>query len=65
MHFSIYKDNIKLTSEETYVAVADSHNNGNYTCKVETASVAGSFVKESQTIVVKAKGGSSNQMTMN
>ncbi|XP_038552628.1 platelet endothelial cell adhesion molecule isoform X1 [Micropterus salmoides] len=55
MHFSIYKDNIKLTSEETYVAVADSHNNGNYTCKVETASVAGSFVKESQTIVVKAK----------
>ncbi|XP_070779292.1 platelet endothelial cell adhesion molecule isoform X2 [Enoplosus armatus] len=55
MRFSIYKDNVKLAGAETYRAVADSQKNGNYTCKAQAASLTHSFVKESQTVVVKIK----------
>ncbi|XP_037649344.1 platelet endothelial cell adhesion molecule isoform X3 [Sebastes umbrosus] len=55
VQFSFYKDNVKVASAETYVAVAHPSKNGNYTCKVEAASSTHSFVKESQMVVVKAK----------
>lgn len=61
MRFSIYKDNVKVTSVDTFVSVAHPSKNGNYTCKAQAASLTYSFVKESQTVVVKAKGESSNQ----
>ncbi|TDH02724.1 hypothetical protein EPR50_G00155680 [Perca flavescens] len=54
IQFSIYKDNIKLNSEETYNTTAHPSKNGNYTCKA-VASLTHTFVKESQTVVVKAK----------
>lgn len=56
MHFSIYKDNFKVTDSDSITIVANSTNNGNYTCKAEASSVSHSFVKESQTVVVKTKG---------
>lgn len=56
MRFSIYKDNVKLTSTETYITVAHPAKNGNYTCKAQAASATRTFVKSSQTVVVKAKG---------
>ncbi|KAM7372178.1 hypothetical protein PAMP_009367 [Pampus punctatissimus] len=52
---SIYKDNVKLTNEYTYRAVAQPDKNGNYTCKANVTSVTHNFVKESPTVVVKAK----------
>ncbi|XP_041812676.1 platelet endothelial cell adhesion molecule isoform X2 [Chelmon rostratus] len=55
MRFSIYRDNLQLTSAETYITVADPAKNGNYTCKAQAASLTSSFEKESQTVVVKAK----------
>ncbi|XP_020502588.2 platelet endothelial cell adhesion molecule [Labrus bergylta] len=55
MIFSIYKDNVKLTNGETFISVAHPKKNGNYSCKVQAASHNHSFVKESQTVVVKAK----------
>ncbi|XP_034749204.1 platelet endothelial cell adhesion molecule isoform X1 [Etheostoma cragini] len=55
MKFFIYKDNVKLTSEETYITTAHPSENGNYTCKAQAAPLIHSFVKESQTVVVKAK----------
>ncbi|XP_070838112.1 platelet endothelial cell adhesion molecule [Chaetodon trifascialis] len=55
MRFSIYKDDLELTSAETYMTVAHPAKNGNYTCKAQAASLSRSFVKESQTVVVKAK----------
>ncbi|XP_062294697.1 platelet endothelial cell adhesion molecule isoform X1 [Scomber scombrus] len=60
MQFSIYKDNVKLTSGHTYDAVAQPNKNGNYTCKAQAASLGHSFVKESQTVVVKGKVPASN-----
>lgn len=60
MRFSIYKNNVKLTSTETYTSVAHPSKNGNYTCKAQAASLTHSFVKESKTVVVEAKGESSN-----
>lgn len=59
IQFSIYKDNVKLTSGHTYVDVAQPNKNGNYTCKAQATSRGRSFVKESQTVVVKVKGKSS------
>ncbi|XP_041633628.1 platelet endothelial cell adhesion molecule [Cheilinus undulatus] len=54
--FNVYKDNVKLTSEETYISVAHPQKNGNYSCKVHASSYSGgNFIKESQSIVVKAK----------
>ncbi|KAF1379306.1 hypothetical protein PFLUV_G00174720 [Perca fluviatilis] len=53
IQFSIYKDNIKLNSEETYNTTAHPSKNGNYTCKALAATHK--VVKESQTVVVKAK----------
>lgn len=61
MRFSIYKDNVKITSSDTFVSMAHSSKNGNYTCKAQAASLTHSFVKESQMVVVKAKGESYNQ----
>ncbi|XP_019958544.1 platelet endothelial cell adhesion molecule [Paralichthys olivaceus] len=55
MRFSIYKDNVKVFPSKTYITVAHPSKNGNYTCKAQGASVARSFVKESPTLVVKAK----------
>ncbi|XP_053194392.1 platelet endothelial cell adhesion molecule [Scomber japonicus] len=60
IQFSIYKDNVKLTSGQTYVDVAQPNKNGNYTCKAQAASRGRSFVKESQTVVVKVKVPASN-----
>ncbi|KAI3360016.1 hypothetical protein L3Q82_014347 [Scortum barcoo] len=54
MQFSIYKDNVMVTSEETLVAVAGSSKNGNYSCRVQVSS-GHTFVKGSQTVAVKAK----------
>nr|XP_046272024.1 platelet endothelial cell adhesion molecule isoform X2 [Scatophagus argus] len=56
MQFSIYKDDVKLTSASTHIIVAHSYNNGNYTCKVQAASLTQSVLeKQSQALVVKAK----------
>ncbi|XP_033501827.1 platelet endothelial cell adhesion molecule isoform X1 [Epinephelus lanceolatus] len=55
MKFSIYKDGVKLTSGDTYSTVAKPIKNGKYTCKAQAATLTHSFVKESQTLVVKAK----------
>lgn len=56
LQFSIYKDNVKLTSSDTFINVAHPLKNGNYSCKVQATSLQHSFVKESQTVVVNAKG---------
>lgn len=56
MLFSIYKDNVKVASSKSFMIVANSSQNGNYTCKAQAYSDSHSFVKESQTVVVKAKG---------
>ncbi|XP_071330208.1 platelet endothelial cell adhesion molecule isoform X2 [Trachinotus anak] len=55
MQFTIYKNNVKLVPLETYITVAHPSRNGNYTCKAQTVSLGHTFVKESQTLVVKAK----------
>lgn len=63
MRFSFYKDNVKLTGTDTYITVADPRKNGNYSCRAQPDSLtppSSVLVKESQTVVVKAKGGSSN-----
>lgn len=54
--FSYYKDNVNVTSSQTYISVAHPSKNGNYTCKVQAQSQAHSFVKESQIIVLNTKG---------
>ncbi|XP_036946015.1 platelet endothelial cell adhesion molecule isoform X2 [Acanthopagrus latus] len=55
MHFSIYRDNVKVTSQNTFSTKAHPSENGNYTCQVNVASSKQNFVKESQKVVVKAK----------
>ncbi|XP_058510640.1 platelet endothelial cell adhesion molecule isoform X1 [Solea solea] len=55
LQFAIYKNNKKMTSSETYITQAHPSTNGNYTCKTMASSVSHSFVKESPTLVVKAK----------
>ncbi|XP_026214020.1 platelet endothelial cell adhesion molecule isoform X2 [Anabas testudineus] len=55
MQFFIYKDNINLTTSDTYSAVANPDGNGNYSCKVVANSVRRSIVKESTNVVIKAK----------
>lgn len=60
MQFSIYKDNVSVSSENTFMSVAEPSKNGNYSCKARAASFGHSFVKESKTVVVKAKSESSN-----
>lgn len=54
--FSYYKDNVNITSSRTYISVAHTSKNGNYTCKVQAQSQTHSFVKESQIIVLNTKG---------
>lgn len=56
MRFSIYRDNVKVTDQKTFITEAHPSKNGNYTCKVHVASLRQNFVKESQKVVVKAKG---------
>lgn len=51
-----YKDNVNVTSSQTYISVAHPSKNGNYTCKVQAQSQKHSFVKESQIIVLNTKG---------
>ncbi|XP_028267630.1 platelet endothelial cell adhesion molecule [Parambassis ranga] len=55
MRFSYYKDNILVTTADTYITVAHPFKNGNYTCKAQARSFAHSFVKESKTLILKAK----------
>ncbi|XP_030264809.1 platelet endothelial cell adhesion molecule isoform X2 [Sparus aurata] len=55
MRFSIYRDNVKVTDQKTFITEAHPSKNGNYTCKVHVASLRQNFVKESQKVVVKAK----------
>lgn len=54
--YSYYKDNVNITSSQTYISMAHPSKNGNYTCKVQAQSLAHSFVKESQIIVLNTKG---------
>lgn len=54
--YSYYKDNVNVTSSQTYISVAHPSKNGNYTCKVQAQSQTHSFVKESQIIVLNTKG---------
>lgn len=54
--FSYYKDNVNVTSSQTYISIAHPSKYGNYTCKVQAQSQTYSFVKESQIVVLKAKG---------
>lgn len=58
--FAIYKNNVKLNNEDTFISVAHPQNNGNYSCKAQAASQTHSFVKESEKVVVEAKGESLN-----
>lgn len=55
MQFSIYKDNVKVASADTYMTEAQPSENGNYTCKAKYASHKRTIMKESQTRTVKAK----------
>ncbi|KAM4635424.1 platelet endothelial cell adhesion molecule [Polymixia lowei] len=55
MQFSIYKNNVQLTRTNKYNAVANASQNGNYTCKATVYTQDSFFVKESATVVVKAK----------
>lgn len=56
LQYSIYKDNIAVTRLNSFANVAQPSKNGNYTCKVQAPSGLRSLVKESPTLVVKAKG---------
>lgn len=56
LRYSIYKDNIEVTRSNSFANVAQPSKNGNYTCKVQAPSGSSSLVKESPTLVVKAKG---------
>ncbi|CAN9505750.1 unnamed protein product [Ophioblennius macclurei] len=53
--FSYYKDNVKITNAKTYITVAHPQKNGNYTCKAQATSLRHTFIKESPTLVIKAK----------
>lgn len=54
LQYSIYKDNFRVTSSNSLVDRAYLSKNGNYTCTVQVSSP--SFFKQSQTVVLKAKG---------
>lgn len=54
--YSYYKNNMNVTSSQTYISVAHPSKNGNYTCKVQAHSQKQSFMKESQIIVLNTKG---------
>lgn len=56
MQFVIYKDNINLTTSGIYHTVANPDQNGNYNCKVQASFLTYSIVKESNKVVIKAKG---------
>ena len=49
-------DNIKQTRAETYITVVNLEQNGNYFCEAQTASLRHNLIKESQRLVVQAKG---------
>lgn len=40
----------------TYMSIADPSKNGNYTCQVQAKSQTYTFLKDSQIVVLKAKG---------
>lgn len=55
LKFSFYKDNIEVKrNAEAYFITAHPDNNGNYTCKVQL--LLSSIIKQSQPVVIKAKG---------
>lgn len=56
LQYSIYKDNSRVTSSNSLVSTANPAQNGNYTCKVQVWTGSSGFVKESLTVVLKAKG---------
>lgn len=55
IEFSVYNNHGLLAKEKTYTTVAKASRNGNYTCKAKVTQGT-MFVKESATLVVKAKG---------
>lgn len=54
LQFFIYRDDVRLSRAKSLVDMAYASKNGNYTCRVQVSSF--SFVKESQPVVLKAKG---------
>lgn len=54
--YSFYRDNTKIITSNSYISMAHPNMNGNYTCKANASSLGNSFIKESQALVVKAKG---------
>uniref|UniRef100_A0A3Q3KFN3 Platelet endothelial cell adhesion molecule n=1 Tax=Monopterus albus TaxID=43700 RepID=A0A3Q3KFN3_MONAL len=55
LRFFIYRDNVNVSTSATYISAANPNKNGNYTCKVQSATFTHSFVKESQKHVIKTK----------
>ncbi len=61
MRYSMYRGNDRLNNANTYNALAHPSKNGNYTCKAQAVlDTKHNIVKESQTVVVEAKGETSN-----
>lgn len=56
LQYTVYKNNVKITPSQSYITMAHPSNNGNYTCKAAANFRSHSFIKESQTVVVEAKG---------
>lgn len=54
LQYSIYRDNVRVTTSNSLRGRAYESSNGHYTCQVQILSA--SFVKKSQTVVLKAKG---------
>lgn len=65
LKYHLYKDGTELTSSTTHIAVAHPNCNGNYSCKVEGNRISTSFHKESEAVIVKAKGKSSDVCSFN
>ncbi|KAJ3600759.1 hypothetical protein NHX12_031734 [Muraenolepis orangiensis] len=55
IQFSIFNNHKFLIKAETYTTIAQASQNGNYTCKAQVSTQGREFVKESATLVVKAK----------
>ncbi|KAM8824800.1 platelet endothelial cell adhesion molecule isoform 1-T1 [Synchiropus picturatus] len=57
MRFSIFKDNVQISSSATYSSVAQPGLNGNYTCRATAPSLTPghNFQKDSPVMVVQAK----------
>lgn len=58
LRYSFYKDNVRIPNSSSSVNEVHRSENGNYTCKAQASSASGSFIKESSTLLVEAKGAS-------